>query len=233
MDSELDAEKESVRLRLLLSREKFYDNLTLLSGGAIVLSVSLLAALITKSQPVSAVRWLYSAWACLLASLVCATFRNRFRAEHEWAEKLASEAQDNASGYQNAIQGIAAGSVLPVSDNRIPIPPTEAIRNLSKIKNEIWDWAYGKASRKSRQYKALFSFCEWVAQVGFVLGLVLLLGFAIKNAAAYTSTSPASAPVKSEQGKDSSPFSLELHPYAFVVNSTSSVMIRHAAVNSA
>lgn len=161
--------------------------------SAIVLSVSLLATLITKPFLVTAVRWLYWAWGCLLASLVCATFRNRFRAEHEWAGTFASEAQDSISEYEKTIQSIADGLVVPVSNERLPIPTTEAINNLLTIRSEIWDWTYRTASRRSRRFKALFSSCEWVAQLGFVLGMVLLLGFAIRNAAAYTSTAPLTA----------------------------------------
>src|SRR5947209_1481478 len=56
-------------------RGKFYDRVALLSGGAVVLSISFLFSIATKTS-IHAMATLFAAWVLLLTCLLCCLFRN-------------------------------------------------------------------------------------------------------------------------------------------------------------
>lgn len=175
-----EEEVEGHRLALQAARAKFYEMLTLLNGGALVLSVSFLGFISTKTAHVVHPRVLYAAWACFVLSLLGSVWRNLFRGQSNWARVLADQRGIQADETEASIKAILGGRVMPVSENRVPVPPQLAAKNLSQYK-ELFDWAAKHADTRAKFHDRIARLCEFVGQFGFAVGVVLLLVFAVLN----------------------------------------------------
>jgi hypothetical protein len=175
-----EEELERRRANLQAGRAKFYEMLTLLNGGALVLSVSFLGFISTKTAHVVHARVLYAAWACFVLSLLGSVWRNLFRGQSYWASVLADQRGMQADETGASIKAILEGRIMPVSENRVPMPPQLAAKNLSQYK-ELFDWAAKHADTRAKLHGGIARLCEFVAQLGFVGGVLLLLAFAVLN----------------------------------------------------
>jgi Flp pilus assembly protein TadB len=157
--------------------ERFFNNLALLSGGTVALSVTYLGFLKTLPTPPLHQRWLIASWILLIVCLVCATFFSFFNTSHlhygrsrEYAQRLKEKNETLANEVPNVnVVGIGSKSELDAY--------IKELREAAALREKDVKWA----SRREKVFAFLFTACGITACVAFVLGLVLLLSFAVAN----------------------------------------------------
>lgn len=158
--------------------ERFYNNLALFSGGTIALSVTLLGYLKTLSKPIVHQKFLTGSWISLFLCLIfsfayvlCNLYYGHYYREREYAEalkkKLVTEA--NEISHMN-VANVRTQAELAAYRN----PRLEAAR----IRGE----EAAESRQKEKFYQYLWLWSGRLARLGFVVGLGLLIMFAISNA---------------------------------------------------
>lgn len=157
--------------------ENFYRNLALLSGGTIALSITYLGFLKTiTNQPLHS-SWLVASWSLLFVCLVCATYYTFFASSfahyarsREYVERMKEQHETLAEEVPN-----------------VPTIGLETKADLDEYVKELRD-AAAKADesiswnrRRQKMHEILFRGCGVTARTTFVLGIALLLLFAIAN----------------------------------------------------
>ena len=159
------------------SVDNFYRNLALLSGGTIALSITYLGFLKTiTNQPLHS-RWLIASWTLLFLCLICATYYTFFAATYihyarsrEYAVRLKEQHETVAEEVPNLqVIGIQTKADL---DEYIKELRDEAAK---REKDASWN------KRKEKLHEFLFRACGVTARATFVVGMALLLLFAISN----------------------------------------------------
>jgi hypothetical protein len=159
------------------SIENFYCNLALLSGGTIALSITYLGFLKTiTNQPLYS-SLLIASWTLLFACLACATYYTFFYTSYahyarsrEYAQRLKEQHETIADEVPNVqVVGIHSKAEL---DEYI-----KELRDAAAKRGEDVSWH----KRKERMHEFLFRACGLTARVTLVLGIALLLSFAIAN----------------------------------------------------
>lgn len=157
--------------------EEFYYKLAVISAGTITFSVSFVSYVSTTSSVLSQTWLLFTSWILLLLSLLGSLYRNHFHSnflhyqlQKEWlnskidAEELAKEMLEKyPETIYNAFEGVE--NLIKVSDDR------KAQYMKAKEHNE----------GKEKIYDFLWTNCLKVAHVGFVLGMLYMVLFAIVN----------------------------------------------------
>jgi len=159
------------------SIENFYRNLALLSGGTIALSITYLGFLkTTTTQPLHST-WLMASWTLLFVCLVTATYYTFFYTSYthyargrEYAERLKEQHETLAEEVPNVqIIGIQTKAEL---DGYI-----RELRDAAEKRSKNVSWN----KRKEKMHEFFFRSCGVTARVAFVLGIALLLLFAVAN----------------------------------------------------
>jgi len=159
------------------SYEKFYNQLSLLSGGSIALSVTYLGYLKTVTNHPQQLKLLVASWVVMFLCLVSATFYAFFNSNYihfarsrEYAEAVKEENETIANE-------------LPY----LPVMGFETKEERDAYIKKLRDAAAARESdvkwnqRKEKRYEILFSACGITARVSLVLGIALLLSFAVAN----------------------------------------------------
>jgi hypothetical protein len=157
--------------------EKFYNNLALFSGGTIALSVTFLGYLKALPKPIVHQRFLTGSWISLILCLIfsfayvlCNLYYSHYFREREYAEALKKKFETEANEITHAnAANIQTEAELAAFRN----PRIEAAR----IKREHAE----ENKRKEQFYQYLWVWSGRLARFGFVIGLGLLVAFAILN----------------------------------------------------
>lgn len=158
--------------------ERLYQNLALVSGGTLALSVTFLGYLINGHRQVC-VRWVLElSWValmlCVISSLGYIFSHGRYtffalEAEHREAQKKMLEVE--TTEFENLRYGTL----------RTRTEREQYRMRLDKVLRSSLP-GLKETAKLSRRYLRLSKWYEHVANTSFVLGLLLLLGFAIVNA---------------------------------------------------
>lgn len=168
------------------SYENFYRHLALLSGGTVALSVTYLGFLKTVSNQAIHPGWLIASWVMLFVCLVCATYYSFFNTSYthyarnrEYVQRLKEQHETLAEELPNVnIAGIQTKAEFNDYVNEL----REAAKNRGK--NVRWN------ERKEKLHEFMFRACAITARLSFVVGIALLLLFAVANINTRYKTNP-------------------------------------------
>lgn len=172
-----------------LSYEKFYNQLALLSGGSMALSVTYLGYLKTLTNQPLHLKWLGTSWVMLFVCLVCATYFSFFNTGHlhygrnrEYAQRLKEQHETMADEVPNVgVIGVDTKAELDAYVKELR--ETAAAREKDVTSNQ----------RREKFYGFMFAGCAFLARLSFLAGIGLLLLFAMMN----MNASPKTTEVKS------------------------------------
>lgn len=160
------------------ANERFYNSLALFSSGTVALSVTYLGYLKNLSKPVQHPGWLMASWVSLMTCAACSLFWTfaygyyaHYSLERQHAEALKEKHEIDAKEFGT------------LSRNAVNVTPAQVdkFRN-SRLEAAAWSEKNAKTTeRLENRYMHLWRWLGRVAQIGFLLGLALLLAFAIKN----------------------------------------------------
>lgn len=161
------------------ANERFYNSLALFSGGTVALSVTYLGYLKTLSKPIQHPRWLMASWGSLMLCVACALFwtfvygyYSHYARAREYAEAVKDKHEIEAKEITNLNRNVANLQTQAQLD-AFRKPRLEAAA--ASAKNEIF------LERREKFYANLWRWLGRFAHAGFLLGLGLLLAFAIGN----------------------------------------------------
>jgi len=161
------------------ANERFYNSLALFSSGTVALSVTYLGYLKTLSKPIQHSGWLMASWVSLMTCAACSLFWTfiygyyaHFCLERQHAESLKEKHETEAKEI-NTLSRNVVNLQTPAQLDAFRKPRLEAAAACEKNAKE--------SERRERFYMHLWRGLGRIAHVGFLLGLVLLLSFAIKN----------------------------------------------------
>jgi len=157
--------------------EEFYYKLAIISASAITFSITFITYISTTGKVLSNIQFLIASWVFLLFSLFGSIYRNHFHSnflhyqlQKKWliskidveilVKKMLKKYPETA---YNAFEGI--DRLINASNSR----KTRYVE--AKKRNEI----------KELFYDLLWTYCLKVAHIGFILGLLFMVLFAIVN----------------------------------------------------
>jgi hypothetical protein len=171
------------------SYERFYNQLPLICGGTVALSVTYLGYLKSTQSSITHPRLLVTSWIALLLCLVISAFTNffysfymTFSRQAEYADSLAEmlEVEANELPYVGHLPALASAELAQTIEER---------RETAKARRKDSNWN----KRRANVYWLIWKWGGLCARLAFVLGIASLIAFAIFN----FQNSPASAiPVK-------------------------------------
>jgi hypothetical protein len=160
------------------ANERFYNSLALFSGGTVALSVTYLGYLKTLSKPVQHPGWLMASWVLLMTCAVCSLFwtfvygrYTHYSLERHHAEALKEKHEIDAEEFGTLSRN--AQNVTPALVDKFRTSRLEAAASCEKNAKDT--------ERLEKRYMSLWRWLGWTGHAGFLLGLALLLAFAIKN----------------------------------------------------
>jgi hypothetical protein len=159
------------------SYEKFYNQLSLLSGGSIALSVTYLGYLKTVTNHPQQLKLLVASWVVMFLCLVSATFYAFFNTSYlhysrsrEYAEAVKEVHETIADEVQNV-------RVIGVDTKEDLAAYIKELREAAAARESDISWNQKKAKR----HEFMFGLCGITARISLVLGIALLLLFAAAN----------------------------------------------------
>jgi hypothetical protein len=160
------------------ANERVYNSLALFSSGTVALSITYLGYLKTLSKPVHP-RWLMASWVSLMTCAACSLFWTfvygryaHYFLERERAESLKEKHEIEAKEINTLSRSIANLQTRAQLD-AFRNPRLEAAAACEKNAKD--------SERREKFYMHMWRWLGRIAHVGLLLGLVLLLAFAIKN----------------------------------------------------
>jgi hypothetical protein len=176
------AEQHQKTLSLVIeARSRFYDRVALLSGGAVVLSVSFLGSSASRSS-VHALGLLFSSWALLVVCLLCCLFRSPPYQRYVINQTAYFYAKSMLRSERLHLAALRSTGAHILADSSGLSP----YRSEEEIQQEISAWDRRTEQLLKRVYGLYrrFRMLEVVALWLFFFGIVFLVGFAILNALA-------------------------------------------------
>ena len=156
--------------------ERFYNSLALFSGGTIALSITYLGYLKTlDSQPLGTY-FLVGSWISLFVCLLTSVFWSFVNA-HYFHYAIERECSSAAKEQREAeADGIYSFNVVNITRQELETFET-------KLRQVAMDWERKADQNKTKEdwYLRGWLLLGRIARVSFVLGIALLLSFAIKN----------------------------------------------------
>lgn len=175
---------EKVQFEVIREGARFFEHLALFNGGALVLSVSFLGYLSARPDAsLVCITVLYVAWGCLLAGLLAATFRNLHHSSYRYFATVAPWAEAAAKLKETELKALQNTNAVLVDSQGKRLSPEEQSRFLHMLgeKKDSWAKLGHRAEGRAASYERVFVALDFVAQVGFFLGLLLLVSFAVAN----------------------------------------------------
>jgi len=158
--------------------ERFYNSLALFSGGTIALSITYLGYL--KSLVNHAVvhqGWLVGTWISLFICLTCSVFYTFFVTHYGHFFRSREYCEAVKKRYETEIDEIGHLNVSNLQTRseieEFMAPRREMVRRSET--NAKWN------ERRENFYQYIWIWCGRLARIAFLVGLGLLLAFAIKN----------------------------------------------------
>lgn len=158
------------------SLERFYTNLAMFSGGTIALSVTYLGYLKTVSQPVGKAL-LIGSWGAFVVCVVLSLswpFINTYYLHYARQEEYAEANKERYEAELKEFRYLNVANLRTKSE----------IEKFEKPRREAVTTSQENAQRNGEKKKTYFILWKWdgrIALFSFLLGLVLLLVFAIRN----------------------------------------------------
>jgi preprotein translocase subunit SecE len=157
--------------------ENFYRNLALLSGGTIALSVTYLGFLKSiTNRPLHSTLLIVS-WALLFLCLASATYYTFFASTYTHYARIREYAQRLKEQHETIADEVGNVQVVGIQTKAELDDYIKELRDAAAKREEDVSW--GK--RKEKMHAFLFIACGVIARTTFVLGIALLLLFAVAN----------------------------------------------------
>jgi len=161
--------------------EKFYNNLALFSGGTIALSITYLGYLKSVGRPLLHQKLLTASWVslfvCLLLSLLYVLVNLYYG--HQFRQRELAEAKKKK--FETELEDIPKLDVVnlqtPQQLAAFRNPRVQAVETCSKNAADH--------AKKEKRYFRVWVWAGRIGQLGFALGIGLLLWFAISNASQF------------------------------------------------
>jgi hypothetical protein len=178
-ESDAAEQIDKMQWRVAEARTKFFERLSLLSAGAVVLSVSLLATMLGKTA-IHSVATLFTAWFGFVVALVAALFRELPYQTYVTATYQEHYLRELINKKCNLIRVASAGATVisePQENGTVrKVKPTDLSSEIDELKGTR-EMLAKRSERSHRRFYAL----EWVSNISFMLGVVLLAIFAAIN----------------------------------------------------
>jgi hypothetical protein len=159
------------------SIEKFYNQLALLSGGSVALSITYLGFLKTAvGQPLH-LKLLIASWVMLFICLVCATYYSFFNSRYLHYGRSREYAQRMKEQHETIADEVPNVRVVGIDTPEAMSAYVKELRDTAAAREKDVSWN----QRKEKRDEFLFVGCGFTARTSFVLGIALLLSFAVAN----------------------------------------------------
>ncbi len=173
-------EFERVRDELFREQRHFFQQLVLLNGGALVLSVTFLGYVSQRPTSVLGIWSLRASWVLLLAGLLASLYRTwhhqsyrGFTAYITWVECV--EKLSDAE-----ITFVKDGTTNLVDPKKQKLSPEDVVDDLGKDK-ESWARERERCEKRKKFHELTGKVLEHTANYGLIFGLYFLLLFAVAN----------------------------------------------------
>jgi hypothetical protein len=160
------------------ANERFYNSLALFSSGTVALSVTYLGYL-KNLKPVQHPEWLMASWVSLMTCAACSlfwTFVYGYYAHFSLVRQRAEALKD-----KHEIEAQEIGTLGRNVANLQTPAQLDAFRNPRLKAAKACEKNAKSSGRREKFYMHLWRWLGRIAHVGFLLGLGLLLAFAITN----------------------------------------------------
>ena len=172
---------DEVQFEVARDGVKFFDRLGLLCAGAVVLSVTFLGYITSRhQQPVIYMNTLYAVWGFLLVGLLAAQYRNFYHLRDTYYTMFSAWAKKIVELKDSEITVVQTGWPVVDAGEGTPLPTGSVVADLEKEKIS-WTQAKDKAEKSAHVSERVFRICEYTAHGGLVLGLILMVFFAVAN----------------------------------------------------
>jgi len=166
------------------TNERFYNSLAIFSSGTIALSVTFLGYLKTQSRQVQHLHWLTACWVSLMACATSSLFWQfiygyyiHYSYEREYAEALKEMYEADAEVFPKLTR-----NALDIQTKSPFTAEERAAFTSSRLEDAKVSGNRAKdAGRKENLYLICWRWLGCIAHITFLLGLGLLLAFAIRN----------------------------------------------------
>jgi len=159
------------------AQDSFFTNLAFFAGGTIALSVTYHGYLQTKNSSIVDIWFLAAAWVSLLITSITALFSSYVYAIYLFFARQSEAVDFEIKRCETEIQGLPNIPHLRLTTGQPLDGYIEMLAgDIPKLKE-----AKATSERKKNRW---WSFRKWfarIAQASFVIGLILLLAFAIAN----------------------------------------------------
>ena len=175
-----DAAHERMQQNVAITRasyEKFYQNLALFAGGTIASSVTYLGYLASAKKEVYFKGLLIPSWISLLICLVSALFYPFLYSHYFHFASIRQFVEKKKEKYEIELEVFPELSYAELSNPEDREEYRKSLEKAIMARHTDFEW------NKTRENR-FFKFWVWdgrLAQVSFVVGLVLLLSFVIVN----------------------------------------------------
>jgi len=157
--------------------ENFYRNLALLAGGTIALSITYLGFLKTITNRPLYSNLLIASWTLLFVCLVCATYYTFFATSYAHYARSREYAQRLKEQHETIAEEVPNVQVVDIRSKAELEEYIKELRDAAAKRGEDVSWH----KRKEKMHEFFFRGCGLTARLTFVLGIALLLMFAIAN----------------------------------------------------
>lgn len=163
---------DKMQWRIAEERTKFFERLSLLSAGAVVLSVSLLGTMLGKAA-IHSVATLFAAWFAFVVALAASLFRELPYQTYVTATYQGFYEEELINKKYNLIRVASAGATVisePQRDGSIRrVRPSDLGAEIEELKGTR-EMLAKRSERSHRRFYAL----ECMSNISFVLGVVLI-----------------------------------------------------------
>jgi hypothetical protein len=172
---------DQLQREIVRDRAAFFEKLALLNGSALVLSISLLSYI--ASRPNAVIKFplvLHVGWGFLLLGLLASVFRNLFHQHYHYHQVYSWYARDIADLKQAELRMVQQGGIIIVDAESRPVNSVEFAASL-EMKHKTWSSRSKKAEGIANRFENIFIVAEWVAQLSFCSGVILMVFFSVAN----------------------------------------------------
>ena len=171
---------ERIQDEVAREQGRFFQQLVLLNGGALVLSVTFFGYVSQRPTSVLGIWSLHASWVFLLAGLLASLYRTWHQQSYRYFTAFATWAEHIEKLRDIEVTVVKGDTVIVVDSRKQKLSPGNVADLLSR--NKEW-WTRGKDTSEKRT-----KFHEWTVRVlqrtanyGLIFGLVFLLLFAVAN----------------------------------------------------
>jgi hypothetical protein len=159
------------------SYEKFYNQLSLLSGGSIALSVTYLGYLRTVMNHPQQLKLLVASWVVMFLCLLSATFYSFFNTSYLRYARGREYAEAVKEVHETIADEVPNVRVIGVETREELDAYVKELHAAAAAREKDITWS----QKKVKLHEFMFRLCAITARVSLVLGIALLLSFAIAN----------------------------------------------------